>query len=147
MHCRLKGWKWMRDKSFRTGSLKGTVSVISIDYLCKDGICWFKTIPFKPLTCLFLGLKVFNSSRGGFGGGALEHMFPPWASGGTMFPRKIREKKIWRFRLVIVVSYSIDLIDYFNKSNLWPNLKNLSGGLNVSRGLNMVGSTIKRFKI
>jgi len=24
---------------------------------------------------------------------------------------------------------------------LWPNLKNLSGGLNLSRGLNMVGST------
>ena len=24
---------------------------------------------------------------------------------------------------------------------LWPNLKNLSGGLNISRGLNMVGST------
>jgi len=23
----------------------------------------------------------------------------------------------------------------------WPNLKNLSGGLNLSRGLNMVGST------
>ena len=33
---------------------------------------------------------------------------------------------------------------------LWPNLKNLSGGLNLSRGLNMVGSTlncIKCFKI
>ena len=32
----------------------------------------------------------------------------------------------------------------------WPNLKNLSGGLNLSRGLNMVGSTtncIKCFKI
>ena len=25
--------------------------------------------------------------------------------------------------------------------HLWPNLKNLSGGLNLSRGLNMVGST------
>ena len=25
--------------------------------------------------------------------------------------------------------------------NLWPNLKNLSGSLNLSRGLNMVGST------
>jgi len=25
--------------------------------------------------------------------------------------------------------------------NPWPNLKNLSGGLNLSRGLNMVGST------
>ena len=25
--------------------------------------------------------------------------------------------------------------------NRWPNLKNLSGGLNLSRGLNMVGST------
>ena len=25
--------------------------------------------------------------------------------------------------------------------NQWPNLKNLSGGLNLSRGLNMVGST------
>ena len=24
---------------------------------------------------------------------------------------------------------------------LWPNLKNLSGGLNLSRGLNMVGFT------
>ena len=24
---------------------------------------------------------------------------------------------------------------------LWPNLKNLSGGLNLSRGLNIVGST------
>ena len=24
---------------------------------------------------------------------------------------------------------------------LWPNLKNLSGGLNLSRGLDMVGST------
>ena len=23
----------------------------------------------------------------------------------------------------------------------WPNLKNLNGGLNLSRGLNMVGST------
>ena len=23
----------------------------------------------------------------------------------------------------------------------WPNLKNLSGGLNLSRGLNMIGST------
>ena len=33
---------------------------------------------------------------------------------------------------------------------LWPNLKNLSGGLNLSRGLNMVGSTsncIKCLKI
>jgi len=32
----------------------------------------------------------------------------------------------------------------------WPNLKNLSGGLNLSRGLNMVGFTqnyIKCFKI
>ena len=28
-----------------------------------------------------------------------------------------------------------------NKCNQWPNLKNLSGGLNLSRGLNMVGST------
>ena len=34
----------------------------------------------------------------------------------------------------------------------WPNLKNLSGGLNLSRGLNMVGSTyqivsnVSRFK-
>ena len=27
------------------------------------------------------------------------------------------------------------------KRNQWPNLKNLSGGLNLSRGLNMVGST------
>ena len=27
------------------------------------------------------------------------------------------------------------------KKYLWPNLKNLSGGLNLSRGLNMVGST------
>ena len=26
-------------------------------------------------------------------------------------------------------------------NNQWPNLKNLSGGLNLSRGLNMVGST------
>ena len=26
-------------------------------------------------------------------------------------------------------------------SGQWPNLKNLSGGLNLSRGLNMVGST------
>jgi len=25
--------------------------------------------------------------------------------------------------------------------NQWPNLKNLSGGLNLSRGLNIVGST------
>ena len=25
--------------------------------------------------------------------------------------------------------------------NQWPNLKNLSGGLNLSLGLNMVGST------
>ena len=25
--------------------------------------------------------------------------------------------------------------------NQWPNLKNLRGGLNLSRGLNMVGST------
>ena len=25
--------------------------------------------------------------------------------------------------------------------NQWPNLKNLSGGSNLSRGLNMVGST------
>ena len=42
---------------------------------------------------------------------------------------------------------------YFSKPNfvvasdeylyfiLWPNLKNLSGGLNLSRDLNMVGST------
>ena len=31
----------------------------------------------------------------------------------------------------------------FNKRyhDPWPNLKNLSGGLNLSRGLNMVGST------
>ena len=28
-----------------------------------------------------------------------------------------------------------------NLCNQWPNLKNLSGGLNLSRGLNMVGST------
>ena len=28
-----------------------------------------------------------------------------------------------------------------NKCDLWPNLKNLSGGLNLNRGLNMVGST------
>ena len=27
------------------------------------------------------------------------------------------------------------------KNVLWPNLKNLSGGLNLSPGLNMVGST------
>ena len=27
------------------------------------------------------------------------------------------------------------------KPVLWPNLKNLSGGLNLSRGLHMVGST------
>jgi len=26
-------------------------------------------------------------------------------------------------------------------SNMWPNLKNLSGGLNFSRSLNIVGST------
>ena len=26
-------------------------------------------------------------------------------------------------------------------SSQWPNLKNLSGGLNLSRGLNMLGST------
>ena len=31
-------------------------------------------------------------------------------------------------------------IFYFNCEQ-WPNLKNLSGGLNLSRGLNMVGST------
>ena len=30
---------------------------------------------------------------------------------------------------------------YKNLSVLWPNLKKLSGGLNLSRGLNMVGST------
>jgi len=29
----------------------------------------------------------------------------------------------------------------FSKILQWPNLKNLSGGLNLSRGLNMVGST------
>ena len=27
------------------------------------------------------------------------------------------------------------------KKEQWPNLKNMSGGLNLSRGLNMVGST------
>ena len=33
---------------------------------------------------------------------------------------------------------------YFHKylNEQWPNLKNLSGGLNLSRGLNMVGSTL-----
>jgi len=29
----------------------------------------------------------------------------------------------------------------FRKVIKWPNLKNLSGGLNLSRGLNMAGST------
>ena len=28
-----------------------------------------------------------------------------------------------------------------DRTILWPNLKNLSGGLNLSRGLNMIGST------
>jgi len=31
--------------------------------------------------------------------------------------------------------------DLVQVHNQWPNLKNLSGGLNLSRGLNMVGST------
>ena len=37
-----------------------------------------------------------------------------------------------------------------NLNKQWPNLKNLRGGLNLNRGLNMVGSTlncIKCFKI
>jgi len=33
------------------------------------------------------------------------------------------------------------VLDTRNLEFLWPNLKNLSGGLNLSRGLNMVGST------
>ena len=32
-------------------------------------------------------------------------------------------------------------LTYLNIGNLWPNLKNLSGGLNLSPGLNMVDST------
>ena len=31
--------------------------------------------------------------------------------------------------------------DTKNLNKQWPNLKNLSGNLNLSRGLNMVGST------
>ena len=51
------------------------------------------------------------------------------------------------------LSYIIKFTNYIlkckNSSIHWPNLKNLSGGLNLSRGLNMVGSTencIKCFK-
>ena len=55
----------------------------------------------------------------------------------------------------MLISYLHDrktdlLLMQFCQKNLWPNLKNLSGGLNLSRGLNMVGSTkncIKCFKI
>ena len=35
--------------------------------------------------------------------------------------------------------YRLQTLKYMIKQ--WPNLKNLSGGLNLSRGLNMVGST------
>ena len=41
-------------------------------------------------------------------------------------------------------SMELEMKSEFNDSqqkSLWPNLKNLSGGLNLSRGLNMVGST------
>ena len=40
-------------------------------------------------------------------------------------------------------SFSLYLIPFplYIHFILWPNLKNLSGGLNLSRGLNMVGST------
>jgi len=33
------------------------------------------------------------------------------------------------------------VLTFLDKKDQWPNLKNLSGGLNLSRGLNMVGST------
>ena len=33
-----------------------------------------------------------------------------------------------------------------SKGVQWPNLKNLSDGLNLSRGLNMVGSTLNCIK-
>ena len=36
----------------------------------------------------------------------------------------------------------LELVDYkILILGQWPNLKNLSGGLNLNRGLNMVGST------
>jgi len=34
-----------------------------------------------------------------------------------------------------------NILDFIPKNVQWPNLKNLSGGLNLSRGLNMDGST------
>jgi len=37
-------------------------------------------------------------------------------------------------RFVLCFSYIV------YKNDQWPNLKNLSGGLNLNRGLNMVGS-------
>ena len=45
--------------------------------------------------------------------------------------------------LVVLSSiFSLELcVRKINKTIQWPNLKNLSGGLNLSRGLNMVVSS------
>ena len=38
-------------------------------------------------------------------------------------------------------NFFFQVIGLFYFFELWTNLKNLSGGLNLSRGINMVGST------
>ena len=39
------------------------------------------------------------------------------------------------------ISKNLEKMRDFTEFSLWPNLKNLSGGLNLSPGLNMVDST------
>ena len=47
---------------------------------------------------------------------------------------------------IIVVLYAEIVSNLFIKYNLRPNLKNLSRGLNLSHGSNMVGSTKNRIR-
>ena len=50
-------------------------------------------------------------------------------------------KKYLLFELFITKEYVMHYSQQQNHRIQWPNLKNLSGGLNLSLGLNMVGST------
>jgi len=52
----------------------------------------------------------------------------------------VRVQFAWSF-IIGSIFFFLQLIRIDEKIIHWPNLKNLSGGLNLSRGLNMVCST------
>ena len=103
--------KILKTENWKPFSFYGT------DYWTQNRLCFiFTTWSLNPLNLMMVGFKVWN----------IKGLWHKVCKDIGLENKIMRRKK------------SVPFVILFD---LWPNLKNWSGGLNLSRGLYMVGST------